>query len=63
MPRSHYRTFGPSIEERPLELYLGACEVTAISVPRRRLIRPSNLPGQFRAERVLGATGLVRTIT
>jgi hypothetical protein len=63
MPRSHYRTFGPSIEERRLELYLGACEVTAISVPRRCQIRPSNLPGQFRTERVLGATGLVRTIT
>jgi hypothetical protein len=63
MPRSHYRTFGPSIEERPVELYLGPCEVTAISVPRRCLIRPSNLPGQFPAEHVLGAPGLVRTIT
>jgi hypothetical protein len=63
MPRSHYRTFGPSIEERPLELYVGPWEVTAISVARRCLIRPSNLMGQFRAERVLGATGLVRTIT
>jgi arylformamidase len=54
---SHYRTFAPSIEQRPLELYLGSCQVIAVSVPRGALIRASDLPGQIRAERVLLATG------
>jgi arylformamidase len=54
---SHYRMFGPSIEQRPLELYLGPCQVIAVGVPRGALMRRSDLPGQFLAERVLLATG------
>jgi arylformamidase len=54
---SHYRMFAPSIEQRPLELYLGPCQVVAVNVPRSALIRPSDLPGRFGAERVLLATG------
>jgi len=54
---SHYRMFAPSIEHRPLELYLGPCQVIAVCVPRGGLIRPADLPGQLRAERVLLATG------
>jgi arylformamidase len=54
---SHYRMFAPSIEQRPLELYLGPCQVIEVRVPRGALIRPSDLPGQFVAERVLLATG------
>jgi arylformamidase len=54
---SHYRMFAPSIDQRPLELYLGPCQVIAVNVPPGEQIRSSDLPGQFRAERVLLATG------
>jgi arylformamidase len=54
---NHYRMFGSSIDQRPLELYVGPCQVIAVSVPRGALIRPSDFPGQLRAERVLLATG------
>jgi arylformamidase len=54
---SHYRRSAPSIEDRPLELYLGPCQVMAVPVPRGSLIRPADLPGAVHAERVLLATG------
>ena len=54
---NHYRMFAPSIDQRPLELYLGPCQVIAVSVPRGALVRPFDLPDDFRAERVLLATG------
>jgi arylformamidase len=54
---SHYRMSGPSIDQRPLEFYIGPCQVIALQVPRGSLIRPADLPAQILAERVLLATG------
>ena len=53
---NHYRTSAPSIDQRPLELYLGPCQVIAVTVPRGHLIRPADLPRPILAERVLLAT-------
>src|SRR5688572_2729539 len=48
---NHYTQGAPSIGERPLEAYLGACEVVRVSVPRGSRIPPmSRAP---LAERVL----------
>ncbi len=54
---SHCGPDAPSIERRPLELYLGPCEVVRVAVGRGRRILPSDLPRPVRAERVLLATG------
>jgi arylformamidase len=54
---SHYRTSAPSIDQRPLDFYLGPCQVIAVTVPRGGLIGPAILPGLIHAERVLLATG------
>jgi arylformamidase len=54
---SHYQMSAPSIEERPLDLYIGTCQVMRVTVPRRALIRPPDLPRPVVAERVLLATG------
>jgi arylformamidase len=54
---SHYRLSGASIERRPLEIYLGPCQVMAVNVPRKALIQPAHLPGPIVAERLLLATG------
>jgi arylformamidase len=54
---SHYRIRAPSIEERSLDLYIGSCQVIRVTVPRRALIRPADLPRPVVAERVLLATG------
>jgi arylformamidase len=54
---SHYRVSAASIEERPLEIYLGPCQVMAVGVPRGSLIRPDDLTGPILAERLLLATG------
>jgi arylformamidase len=53
---SHYKTFAPSIDQRPLDFYLGKCQVIAVAVPRGGLIGPGHLPGPILAERVLLAT-------
>src|SRR5262249_22177338 len=54
---SHYGHPAPSIEERPLDLYLGPCQVLHVPVaPRTRLTR-AHLTGPIRAPRVLFATG------
>lgn len=54
---SHYVAGGPSIEQRPLERYLGPCEVIAVDVPRGARISPHHLPHPPRAPRVLLRTG------
>jgi arylformamidase len=55
---SHYGRAAPSIEARSLDLYLGRCQLMRLErVPRRSLIRSSDLPGPVQAERVLLATG------
>jgi arylformamidase len=54
---SHYGDSAATIEQLPLELYLGPCQVIRLSVPRRALIAPEHLRQPIRAERVLLATG------
>ncbi len=54
---SHYGTSAPSIETRSLDFYLGLCQLMRLSVPRRGLVRPSDLARPVEAERVLLATG------
>ena len=63
MPRSHYRMFAPSIDQRPQELHLGSCKVIAVSMPWRYLLRLSDRTGQILSERVLPTTRLLRTTT
>lgn len=50
---SHYAAGAPGIGERPLEPYLGPCEVVHVAVGRGERIRPEHLPGPVRARRVL----------
>lgn len=54
---SHCALRAPSIEQLPVELYLGPCEVVRVAVGRGRRILPSDLPRRVEAERVLLATG------
>jgi arylformamidase len=53
---SHYGASAPSIEDRPLEPYLGTCQVFRLSVPRAAVITLGHLTGPIVAERVLLAT-------
>ncbi|MBP7148550.1 MAG: cyclase family protein [Acidobacteria bacterium] len=54
---SHYAERGAAIDQRPLELYLGPCQVVRVAARRGARVGPAELPGPFRAERVLVATG------
>jgi arylformamidase len=54
---SHYGLGAPSIDERPLDLYLGTCQVMRLTVGRDAIIGPSDLTSRIGAERVLFATG------
>jgi arylformamidase len=54
---SHYVAGGQSIDQRPLDLYLGPCQVIAVSLPRGARIQPEHLPGGTLAPRVLFKTG------
>ena len=54
---SHYGVDGPTIESRPLDLYLGPCQVVRVPGPRGRRIGPDELAWPPRAARVLLATG------
>jgi arylformamidase len=53
---SHYGRDAPSIEQRSLDYYLGPCEVMRVAAARGTRIRPEQLPGPVRAERLLLAT-------
>jgi arylformamidase len=46
----------PGIDARPLEDYLGLCQVIRVSVPRRGIIRPADLGTAVCEKRVLLAT-------
>lgn len=50
---SHYGVDAPTIEQRPLDLYLGPCEVMHIAAQRGQRITPAMLPHPPRAPRVL----------
>ena len=54
---SHYGAEAASIEARPLELYLGHCQVIRVTIPRTTRILPDHLRGTPQAERLLLATG------
>lgn len=54
---SHYLLGGQDISARPLERYLGPCQVLAVSLPRGERIRPEHLGEPVRAPRVLLRTG------
>jgi arylformamidase len=53
---SHYRAGGEPIDRRPLERYLGRCQVVSVSTPRGARILPSHLSGELKAPRVLFKT-------
>lgn len=54
---NHYLLGGQDISARPLERYLGPCQVVAVSLPRGARIRPEHLAEPVRAPRVLLRTG------
>lgn len=54
---SHYGHPAPAINERSLDLYLGACQLLHVPVPPRTRITPDMLPAPIRAPRVLIVTG------
>ena len=54
---SHYGLNAPSIDERPLSLYLGPCEVISPQATRGRRIAPKDLLRNVTAARVLLRTG------
>lgn len=54
---SHYGRSAEAIEARPLERYLGPCEVMRVPVSRGTRVMPADLPGPIRTPRVLLATG------
>ena len=53
---SHYGADAPAMHERPLDLYLGPCEVVRVPAECGTRITPDQLPRPIRAERVLIAT-------
>ncbi len=53
----HYHPDGVGIDARPLDRYLGPCQVIRVDVARGARIQPQDLPGPITAPRVLLATG------
>lgn len=54
---NHYGLNAPSIDERPLDLYLGPCQVMRIDIARGERFGVAHLTGELRADRILFATG------
>jgi len=54
---SHYGRDAATIDERPLDLYLGPCRVVRIEAKRGARITPEMIPAGLRGERILVATG------
>jgi arylformamidase len=54
---SHYGVDAAAIHERPLDRYLGPCEVVRVPAARGTRITPDLLPRPIQSERVLIATG------
>ncbi len=54
---NHYAEGAPGIGERPLDYYLGPCQVIRVPVSRGALIEPAAVTVGIRAQRVLFATG------
>lgn len=53
---SHYHAQGKGVDQRPLERYLGNCEVVEVNIPRGERILPRHV-GKVKAPRVLFKTG------
>ncbi|HEX5043748.1 MAG TPA: cyclase family protein [Candidatus Polarisedimenticolaceae bacterium] len=54
---SHYGHPAPTIEQRPLDLYLGLCQVIQVRAERGRRVSLEDLGSEIDAERVLLVTG------
>jgi arylformamidase len=54
---SHYGEPAPSIDSRPLDLYLGPCQVVHVRAERGRRVGLEDLGSEIDAERVLLVTG------
>lgn len=54
---SHYGKNAPTIDEVPLEVYLGRCQVVRVPVAHGKRVSPEMVPWPVHAERVLIATG------
>ncbi len=54
---SHYGAAAPSIDERPLDLYIGPCEVVRVAAARGSRVTMQQVGRRIRAERLLIATG------
>ncbi len=54
---SHYGRDAPAIEARPLDFYLGRCQVMHLTVERGECVTPRMLTGPVAAERLVLATG------
>jgi arylformamidase len=54
---SHYGADAPTIDRRPLDLYVGPCQVVRIDAARNAHIRPEDLAAPIEAPRVLIRTG------
>jgi len=53
---SHYALNAPSIEQRPLDLYIGRCQVIRLAAAHGTRIEPGAIDMPIRAKRVLLAT-------
>jgi arylformamidase len=53
---SHYGRDAATIESRPLDLYLGPCQVLRVDAARGKRVEPRALAGRVSAERLLVAT-------
>jgi arylformamidase len=53
----HYGADAPAIDERPLDLYLGPCQVIHVKAKRASRLVPGDLPRTLNAPRILIATG------
>jgi arylformamidase len=54
---SHYGADAEAIDRRPLETYLGPCQVLHVPAASRARLGPADLPGPIREARVLLRTG------
>lgn len=53
---NHYHASGNGVDKRPLEAFLGPCQVVEVNLPRGARIRPEHLPPMIEARRVLFRT-------
>lgn len=54
---SHYGVEGPTIDEQPLDLYVGPCQVMRTTAERGRRVAIGDLTGAIRSDKLLLHTG------